>query len=300
MTSLATLKKSNSFDRLTKELQKSNQKFKEDDRLWQLNVDKAGNGFAVIRFLDAPFVDGEDGLPFVQIWNHGFQGPGGWYIENSLTTLGKPDPVSEYNGKLWKTGLDANKKIASAQKRRLNYISNILVIKDSTNPENEGKVFLCKYGKKIFDKITEKLDPTPEQIEAAKLEGLEVTKFNPFSFWDGANFNLRARKVEGYRNYDKSDFSAQAPVSKDDAAIEKLWKASYSLKEFLDPKNFKTYEQLDKRLNMALGLDGSVALPAKKVAVEAVQVAATAEVVPVETSEDDPMSYFQGLANDES
>ena len=247
MTSLSNFKKSSSVEKLTKAVAALKTGFKKDETYWELEVDKAGNGYAIIRFLDSPHVDGEDALPFVQYWSHSFQGPGGWYIENSLTTLGKPDPVSEYNGKLWNSGIDANKEIARKQKRSLNYVSNIKVIKDAAHPENEGKVFKFRYGKKIFDKIQEKLNPQFEDEEA----------LNPFNFWEGANFKLKAANKDGYRNYDKSEFEKQTPIAKTDEEIEKIWKSAYSLKEVTAPEKFKTYDQLKSRLDIVLGQGGS-------------------------------------------
>ena len=198
--SFAALKRSSgNVEKLTKELEKLNTNQtnnSEDTRFWKVTTDKAGNGYAVIRFLAAPAVDGEDSLPWVRIFDHGFQGPGGWYIENSLTTLNQKDPVSEYNSVLWNSGVETNKEVARKQKRRLKYISNIMVIQDPSNPENDGKVFLYKYGKKIFNKITESMNP---QFEDEK-------PVNPFDFWNGANFKLKVRNVEGYQNYDKSSF----------------------------------------------------------------------------------------------
>lgn len=217
-----------------------------DDRFWYPNVDKAGNGYAVIRFLPAP--QNED-VPFIRMFDHGFQGPGGWYIEKSLTTLGKPDPLSEYNSKLWNSGVEANKEIARKQKRRLHFISNIYIVHDSSNPENEGKVFLFKYGKKIFDKLNEAMNPQFADEEA----------INPFDLWAGANFKLKIRNVEGYRNYDKSEFDKSKPLLSDDDELEAIWKKEYSLQEFLDPKNFKSYEELKERLNKVLSEDSFLA-----------------------------------------
>ena len=212
-----------------------------DDRMWKADTDKTGNGYAEIRFLPAP--DGED-LPWARIWNHGFRGPGGWYIENSLTTIGLKDPVSEMNSQLWASGSDDDKKIARDRKRKLSYISNILVVSDPKNPQNEGKVFLFRYGKKIFEKIQEAMNP---QFQDEK-------PTNPFDFWNGATFKLKIRQVEGYTNYDRSEFSAPSAVlGGDDAALEKLWKKEFSLKEFTDPKSFKTYEELKTRLRDVLG-----------------------------------------------
>lgn len=214
-----------------------------DDRIWRAETDKTGNGYAEIRFLPAP--DGED-LPWARVWHHGFRGPGGWYIENSLTTIGLKDPVSEMNNVLWNSGSDADKAIARDRKRKLSYISNILVVKDPKHPENEGKVFLFKYGKKIFEKIQGVMNP----------EFQDEKPMNPFDFWTGANFKLKIRQVEGYANYDKSEFAApSALLGGDDAELEKLWKTQYSLKEFTDPKSFKTYDELKSRLQKVLGDD---------------------------------------------
>ena len=230
-----------SLEALTSELNKvsGGEGKSADDRFWTPTVDKAGNGYAVIRFLPAP--PNED-VPFVRMFDHGFQGPGGWYIENSLTTLGKNDPVSEYNSKLWNSGIEANKEIARKQKRRLHFISNIYVVSDSGNPANEGKVFLFKYGKKIFDKLNEAMNPQFADEEAV----------NPFDLWSGANFKLKIRQVEGYRNYDKSEFDKVKPLLDDDEELEKIWKSEHSLQEFLDPKNFKSYDELHAKLMKVL------------------------------------------------
>ena len=215
-----------------------------DDRLWKLDVDKGGNGYAIIRFLPAP--NGED-LPFVKLYSHAFQGPGGWYIENSLTTLGQKDPVSEYNTELWNNGTDAGKETARKQKRKLTYISNIYVVKDPANPENEGKVFLFKYGKKIFDKLTAAMQPEFEDEEA----------IDPFDFWQGANFKLKAKNVAGFRNYDSSEFAAVSPLLDDDDALEGLWKKQFSLAEIVAADQFKTYDELKKRLENVLRVASS-------------------------------------------
>ena len=296
----SNLKKGSSLDKLKKAVEQSSSgnqsggKSGADDRLWQPEVGADGNGYAVIRFLDTPAVDGEDGLPWVQIWNHGFQGPGGWYIENSLTTLGKADPVSEYNTVLWNSGVEANKEIARKQKRKLTYVANILVVSDPKRPQNEGKVFLYKFGKKIFDKIKEKLEP---QFQDEK-------PLNPFDFWKGANFKVKIRNVEGYRNYDKSEFDTPSALFDSDDQIEKVWKSAYSLKEFLKPENFKSYDDLKAKLNKVLGAGGVAAATAKKIDDEEVSYQApkaapakkvTAESVNIE-EEDDDMSFFQKLA----
>jgi hypothetical protein len=256
-TSFAALKKSrsSSFDKLNSELQSmGNKSNKGDDRYWKPEVDKAGNGYAVIRFLPAP--TGED-VPFVRGWDHGFQGPGGWYIENSLTTLGQDDPVSEHNSKLWNSGHDEDKEVARKQKRRLSYTANIYIVQDSSNPSREGQVYLYKLGKKIFDKLNDAMNP----------QFADEDPINPFDFWEGADFKLKIRQVEGYRNYDKSEFSSVAALSDSsgtalsDEAMEEVWSKEHSLSEIVDPKNFKTYNELKTKLYKVLGLDGSKHAP---------------------------------------
>ena len=242
--SFADLKKQSKLGSLTAKLVKEVEKLNNtggntDDRLWKLDVDKSGNGYAVIRFLPAP--NGED-LPFVKLYSHAFQGPGGWYIENSLTTLGQKDPVSEFNSELWNNGTDAGKETARKQKRKLTYVSNIYVVKDPTNPENEGKVFLFKYGKKIFDKLTAAMQPEFEDEEA----------IDPFDFWQGANFKLKAKNVAGYRNYDSSEFASTSSLLDDDDAMEDLWKKEYSLAELVAADQFKSYDALRARLESVL------------------------------------------------
>ena len=288
----------NSLEKLTKAIQDTTQPAesgsKEDTRFWQPEVDKAGNGMAIIRFLPGPSVDGDDGLPWVRVFNHGFQGPGGWYIENSLTTLGQKDPVSEYNSTLWNSGIEANKEIARKQKRRLTYVSNILVISDPKHPENEGQIKLYKYGKKIFDKINETMNP----------EFPDEKPVNPFDFWEGANFKLKIRQVEGYRNYDKSEFESPAPLfDGDDDKLEALWKKEYSLKEFLEPKHFKSYEVLKAKLDKVLGFDGESPI-AKTKAEDAKLKTYDDDVQEIMSKklpaldEDDELNYFKSLAND--
>ena len=243
--SFATMKKNRnkSLESLIKETEKINSPSfgnGDDDRFWRTALDKSGNGYAVIRFLPAP--TGED-VPWVRTFNHGFQGPGGWYIENSLTTLGKKDPVSEYNTSLWNSGIEANKDIARKQKRRLTYISNVYIVKDPSNPENEGTVRLFKYGKKIFDKVNDMMNPSFE----------DETPRNPFDFWEGANFKMKIRKVDGFSNYDKSEFDNSAPLLEDDDKMEEIWKTQHSLQEFLAPDNFKSYNDLKVKLDKILG-----------------------------------------------
>ena len=246
----ADLKKQSKLGSLTAKLVKEVEKMNNngstsgDDRVWKLECDKSGNGYAVIRFLPAP--DGED-LPFVKLYSHAFQGPGGWYIENSLTTLGQKDPVSEYNTMLWNNGTDAGKETARKQKRKLTYVSNIYVVKDPANPENEGKVFLYKYGKKIFDKLTAAMQPEFEDEEA----------IDPFDFWQGANFKLKAKNVAGYRNYDSSEFARPDALLDDDEAMEAAWKKEYSLAELVAADQFKTYDELKLRLDYVLGNKGT-------------------------------------------
>jgi len=258
--SFADLKRqsANSFDKLNQALSKLNtttqSNSNDDDRFWKPSVDKAGNGYAVIRFLPAP--DGED-LPFIRIWDHGFQGPAGWYIENSLTTIGEKDPVGEYNSKLWNSGNDKDKEQARKQKRRLTYISNIYVVSDPANPENEGKVFLYKYGKKIFDKINDLMNP----------QFPDDAPINPFDLWNGANFKLKIRQVEGYRNYDKSEFDAERPLAGDDE-LEAIYKSEHKLQPFLDRSNFKSFAELEAKLNRVLGLTGTATTAAARATVD--------------------------------
>ena len=244
--SFSNLKKQSSLGSLTAKLVSQVEKMNKgsngvDDRLWKPEVDKAGNGYAVIRFLPAP--DGED-LPWAKLYTHAFQASGGWYIENSLTTLGQKDPVSEHNSQLWNSGVDSDKEVARKQKRKLSYYSNVYVVKDPSNPSNEGKVFLFRFGKKIFDKLTAAMQPEFE----------DETPINPFDFWAGANFKIKIKKVAGYWNYDSSEFAAPAPLLDDDDAMETIWKNEYSLAELVAPDQFKSYEDLKKRLDYVLGL----------------------------------------------
>ena len=294
--SFKDLKKQSKLGSLTAKLVKEVEKMNNtggnaDDRIWKLDVDKGGNGYAVIRFLPAP--EGED-LPFVKLYSHAFQGPGGWFIENSLTTLGQKDPVSEYNSLLWNNGTDAGKETARKQKRKLTYVSNIYVVKDPANPENEGKVFLYKYGKKIFDKLTAAMQPEFEDEEA----------IDPFDFWQGANFKLKAKNVAGYRNYDSSEFAAQSPLLDDDDAMETLWKKQFSLSEIVASDQFKTYEELKTRLDYVLGNKKTVAPVYEEEdtdrgeAEELVTAAVSTTPSSVNEDDDDALSYFQKLAEE--
>ena len=294
---LEALKKSKSnFDILTKQLENSIEKPKtenkyQDDRFWKPELDKSGNGYAVIRFL--PAVEGED-LPWQRVWHHAFQGPGGqWYIENSLTTLGQKDPVSEENTRLWNTGIEADKEIARKRKRKLQYYSNVLVVSDPKHPENEGKVFLYKFGKKICDKITEAMNPQFDDEKA----------LNPFDFWEGANFKLKIRKVDGYWNYDKSEFEQPTRVKSTDEEIDALWKSQYALKTFIDASNFKSYDELKEKLNRVLTGTRSTET------VEDIDLPPVSNDVPrssngsvgkvSSTDDDDSLSYFSKLAEDD-
>ena len=298
-TSFAALKKSrsSSLSKLVTETAKINapsEGSNEDNRFWTPSVDKAGNGYAVIRFLPEP--KGED-LPWVRVFSHGFQGPAGkWYIENSLTTFNEKDPVSEYNSTLWNNGTEAGKEQARKQKRRLSYIANIYVVKDPANPENEGQVRLYKFGKKIFDKLNEKMNPEFE----------DETATNPFDFWEGADLKLKIRNVEGYRNYDKSEFAEVSPLlDGDDSKLETVYESMFSLQEFLDRKNFKTYAELQAKLDMVLGLAGATAtapsvMSAEENVVEMpVQKEASAPKIESSDSDDENLSFFEKLAEED-
>jgi len=291
-------KSGSNFEKLTGELDKLSKKSEsyKDDRIWKPELDKASNGYAVIRFL--PACEGEN-LPWVRVFNHGFKGPGGWLIDNCPTTLGKKCPVCEANSALWNSGVESDKDIARNRKRRLSYYSNILVVSDPKNPENEGKVFLYKFGKKIFDKIIEKIQPEFE----------DETAIDPFDLWKGANFRLKVRKVAGFINYDKSEFEECSPVSEDDDLAKKIYESEYSLKEFTEESNFKSYDELKTRMNSVLGgssastsaettkeedfdtpnpFDSSVSNNNSKESADAVG----------NDEGDDALSYFEKLANE--
>ena len=297
--SLSAMKKQNSLDSLLGAAQKESapqeKKSYVDERLWKPTMDKSGNGYAVIRFL--PSCEGED-LPWAKVWNHAFQGPTGqWYIENSLTTLGNNDPVSEYNSKLWNSGVESDKETARKQKRKLQYFANIYVVSDSANPQNEGGVFLYRFGKKIFDKVMEAMQPAFE----------DESPINPFDFWNGANFKLKLRKVDGYWNYDKSEFESVSALSEDDDVLEGIYKKQYSLNEFTAASNFKSYDELKTRLDMVLS--GTVAAnttvqtlmedePTATVSVDTKETPAPTVSVSAEDDDDDAMSYFEKLADE--
>jgi len=269
-----------------------------DDRFWRLEGDKAGNGTATIRFL--PRVEGDE-LPWVRIFSHGFQGPTGkWYIENSLTTLGENDPVGELNTQLWNSGSEANKEIARKQKRKLSFICNILVVSDPKHPENEGKVFLFKFGKKIFDKIMDKARPTFEDEKPV----------NVFDLWEGANFKLRMRKKDGYANYDESVFTEPCAISEDEDKLLSVVKSQHKLSEFIDRKNFKSYDELKKKLNDVLSGDSYVGKSAAELADDedrpvaappkiASKPAPAPKAAPMDEDDDDVMSYFEKIAKED-
>ena len=305
--SFAALKKQSKAGSLTERLMKKVEKLNEkggsntDERLWKPSVDKAGNGFAIIRFLPA---HANSELPWTQVWSHAFQGPGGWYIENSLTTVGKNDPVGELNRTLWNSGRESDKDIARKQKRKLSYYANVFIVKDSANPENEGQVKLYKFGKKIFDKITAAMQPEFDDEEA----------INPFDFWKGANFKLKIKQVAGFWNYDSSEFGKTEALLDDDAELEKIYDKIYDLSEFTAADQFKTYDELKARLNSVLARKQVVA-PTQSIdedledlsegkrpttedldAISNLSAAATASATDEE--EDDALSYFQKLAEE--
>ena len=298
--SFANLKKQSSLGSLTSKLGKEVEKMNSnggsgDDRLWKPEVDKAGNGYAVVRFLPAP--DGED-LPWAKIYTHAFQGPGGWYIENSLTSLGQKDPVSEYNTQLWNSGIDSDKETARKQKRKLSYYANIYVVKDPANPQNEGGVFLFKFGKKIFDKIMSSMQPEFEDEDP----------INPFDFWAGADFKIKIKKVAGYWNYDSSEFARAGTLGDlDDSELEEIWKKEYSLAEIVAPEQFKSYDDLKKRLDYVLGVRGTPKFqdPETLQEEQAFEAERSAPAVPTDlkseldnlsSDDDDTLSYFAKLA----
>lgn len=297
MVDFANLKRNrSSLDKLTKAINdtqsgSSEAGSKDDTRFWQPSVDKSGNGMAQIRFLPAPAVDGDDALPWVRTFSHGFQGPGGWFIDNCLTTLNDKCPVCEHNNTLWNSGIEANKDIARKQKRKLTYIANILVLSDPSNPENEGQIKLYKFGKKIFDKISEAMNP----------EFADETPVNPFDMWEGANFKLKIRNVEGYRNYDKSEFADKSALfNGDDDKLEALWKKEFSLKEFTEKSQFKPYDVLKTRLDKVLGFEG-VEIPRTKAETAVLDTFKEEDLAALDkkvvAEADEEMDYFNSLAD---
>ena len=298
--SFANLKRqSGNLDKLAKALEQisSNESAGNQDNFWRPEVDKAGNGLATIRFLPAPEVDGDESLPWVKIFTHGFQGPGGWFIDNCLTTKNQQCPVCESNSALWNSGIEANKQIARDRKRKLSYIANVYIVSDPKHPENEGQVKLFKFGKKIFDKITEAMNPPFE----------DETPINPFDMWAGANFKLKIRKVAGYQNYDSSEFESSSVLGNfDDAKLEEIWKKEHSLQELVSDKEFKSYDDIKKRLDRVLGQ----AVDRPKTTVETIKEQTRSQPVRDErddtpwedtstTEDDDDMAYFRNLAEED-
>jgi hypothetical protein len=290
MTDFSKLKKSSgNLDIMKQKIQSmaasSENKSSDKDNYWKPEVDKAGNGLAVIRFLPAAAVDGDDGLPWAKVFNHGFQGPGGWLIDNCLTTKGQQCPVCEHNNKLWNSGIEANKEIVRKQKRKLSYTANVYIVSDPKHPENEGQVKLFKFGAKIFEKVTEAMNPAFE----------DETPMNPFDLWKGANFKLKITKVAGYQNYDKSEFMSPSPLLENDAELEKIWKSEHSLTALTADKEFKSYDDLKARLDKVLG-----ATDVPKTTVETLR-AAPKQAVTADISEDDTdedLAYFSKLAEE--
>jgi len=282
-------KRSGDISSLSDKMEKMNDKKSyKDDRYWRPELDKASNGYAVIRFLAAP---GDEELPFARLYTHGFQGKGGWMIDNCPTTLGKKCPVCEANNELWNSGLESDKDVARGRKRRLSYISNILVVSDPSNPQNEGKVFLYKYGKKIFDKIQESMKPEFE----------DESPVDPFDFWKGANFKLKVRKVAGYINYDKSEFESQSALfDGDDSRLENLWKSQYSLQDIIAPTEFKSHEELKEKFDGVVGNDiRSTRDDSVNTTAENIEPETTTVSTPAAETEEDALSFFNKLAADD-
>ena len=302
MTFAALKKSSGNFDKLQVELEKINQPVTnsfDDNRFWKPELDKTGNGYAIIRFL--PQSEGEE-LPWVRLWSHAFSGPGGWFIENSLTTINKSDPVSEYNTQLWNSGIESDKDTARKQKRILKYYANVYIVSDSKHPENEGKVRLFKFGKKIFDKITEAMNPAFDDEES----------LNPFDLWKGADFKLKIRKVDGFWNYDKSEFTTPKALLDDDTELENVYKSQHSLKAFVEPSQFKTYDELKEKLHRTLTGTGvgkttaevhSIGSGPKTVEVDQTMPTPVSADRPLGKSDapndDDTLSYFAKLAEED-
>ena len=285
-------KSQSNFEFLQKELEKSSTSNGADDRLWKPELDASGNGYAVIRFLPAP--DGET-VPWAKLYTHAFKGPGGWLIDNCPTTLNDKCPVCAENSKLWASGHESDKTTARDRKRKLSYYSNIYVVTDPKNPSNEGKAFLFKYGKKIHDKILAAMQP----------EFQDETPVNIFDFWEGANFKIKIKTIGGYWNYDASEFVAPAALSSDDDKMETLWKNSYSLEAFTSPEMFKSYNDLQTRMDSVLSSSPATRQtqyeedesPAE-VTVSTRKYESTSSSS-VSDDNDDALSYFAALANDD-
>ena len=274
-------------------LDSNEKKSYKDDRFWRPTVDDSGTASAIIRFL--PECEGEEDAA-VLYFSHAFQGPGGWFIENSRTTFGEKDPVSEYNSRLWNSGIQANKDMVSQKtKRKKNFVSNILVVSDPACPENEGKVFLFRYGMKIHQKL----------LDAMKPEFADEDPIIPFDFWQGANFRLRQRKVAGYPNYDKSEFdSPSALFDGDEEKLKAVWEQQHALSEFVDPANYKSYDELKTRLETVLGGTQPTTTAENTALDEKVEVSSTSEAAPQRESvepdsEEDALSYFQRLSEED-
>ena len=258
-----------------------------DENLWKPTVDKAGNGYAVIRFLPS-----EADVPWVRYWDHGFKGPTGkWYIEKSLTSIGQNDPLGELNNRLWNTGNEEDRETVRKQKRRLHYVVNILVLSDPSAPENEGKVFKYQFGKKIFDKIQDLMQP--------QFPG--ETPVDPFDVWQGADFQLKIRNVEGYRNYDRSEFKAPSQLfDGDEVQLQAVLNQLHDITEYVDPANYKSYDELKAKLNDVLG-ETAPRTVKEEVALDNNEppwdpAPQTAEAVK-DGEDEDAMSFFQKLAN---
>ena len=274
------------------------QRQSDDPRFWMPTRDKAGNGYAVIRFLPG---DASAATPWIRYWDHAFKGPTGqWYIEKSLTSIGQQDPLSELNSKMWNSGVESDKTIVRQRKRNLRYVANVLIVSDPSAPENEGQVKLYRFGKKIFDKIMDSMQPQfPDEKPV-----------NPFDMWEGADFTVKIRKVEGYPNYDASSFKAPAAVPGSDEELEELYNKQHDLNEWVDPKNYKTYDELKSRLAMVLGEQAPRTMKQEaslemddeipdfpKADAPAPQAAPEPAISTAESSsDDDTMSYFAKLA----
>ena len=299
MTSFADLKKNagSNLEKLKKAAEALNKPSYNDDsdKYWKPETDKAGNAFAIIRFLPPPPVDGDNGVPYVKYFDHGFQGPHGWYIQKSLTTIGQQDSVSEMNKRLWDSGVKENRDFVSGtpgkagSKRRLHFVSNIYVVKDSKNPHNEGKIFLFSYGSKIMEKITKAIEPQFEDEIA----------FDPFDLYAGANFKLKVRKVDGYTNYNDSEWAECGPLLDDDAELERIWNSEHSLLDIIDPKNFKSYDELKAMLDRAMGTGASTNRVGDTPRVTKPKPVEEDDVFASTEEDSDDLNYFSNLLSDD-